>query len=303
MLTIFTMPKPFVGHIAVIQRNAIQSWLHLRPACEVILLGDDTGTSEVAREFGIRHIPEVARNEHGTPLLNSMFGIAVAAASYPLLCYVNADIILMSDFLSAVNRIPISRFLMVGQRWDLDLPYPIDFNLSGWETELRRQVTAHAVLHEVTGIDYFLFPRNLWGQIPSFALGRTAWDNWLIYGARARGAAVIDATQAVTAVHQNHSYSHVVGGEAAAWFGPEAVENRRLAGSGDRIFTLFDANWFLSPQKVGQIRTVRYLRRAVDTWPVLHPTWSVPYKLIRRLFSLPKSLLRPLFRLLFARAG
>ena len=27
MLTIFTIPKPFIGHIGVIQRNAIMSWL------------------------------------------------------------------------------------------------------------------------------------------------------------------------------------------------------------------------------------------------------------------------------------
>ena len=31
MLTIFTIPKPFVGHIGVIQRNAIISWLNLSP--------------------------------------------------------------------------------------------------------------------------------------------------------------------------------------------------------------------------------------------------------------------------------
>ncbi len=31
MITIFAIPKPFKGHIDVIQRNAIQSWTKLSP--------------------------------------------------------------------------------------------------------------------------------------------------------------------------------------------------------------------------------------------------------------------------------
>ena len=60
MLTIFATPKPFRGHIAVIQRNAIRSWTLLRPACEIILMGNDEGTAEIAAEFGVRHVPEIA---------------------------------------------------------------------------------------------------------------------------------------------------------------------------------------------------------------------------------------------------
>ena len=43
-LTIFTAPKPFTDpHIALIQRNAILSWLHLGPRVAVILLGEELG--------------------------------------------------------------------------------------------------------------------------------------------------------------------------------------------------------------------------------------------------------------------
>ena len=55
MLTIFALPKPFRGHAGVIQRNAIQSWLRLQPACEVILLGDEPGTREVAAQVGAHY--------------------------------------------------------------------------------------------------------------------------------------------------------------------------------------------------------------------------------------------------------
>lgn len=54
MITIFSTPKPFRGHFEIIQRNAIQSWLRLRPGCEIILLGNDEGTAE----FNLRHVAE-----------------------------------------------------------------------------------------------------------------------------------------------------------------------------------------------------------------------------------------------------
>lgn len=52
MLTLFTIAKPFRGPFAVIQRNTIRSWTLLRPACEIILFGDDDGSAEIAAEFG-----------------------------------------------------------------------------------------------------------------------------------------------------------------------------------------------------------------------------------------------------------
>ncbi|MEM3485716.1 MAG: hypothetical protein QXI12_08850, partial [Candidatus Methanomethyliaceae archaeon] len=209
MLTLFTIPKPFCGRFAVIQRNAIRSWTLLKPACEILLFGDDEGTAEMAAEFGLRHIPDVACSEYGTPLVSDLFEQAQQLATHDLLCYVNADIILMSDLMAAVRRIPFRRFLMAGRRWDVDLTQPWSFENPDWEIRLREYVYHYGRLHDPAGIDYFVFPRGLWKTIPPFAIGRTIWDNWLIYGARARGAAVVDATQATMVVHQNHNYTHV----------------------------------------------------------------------------------------------
>src|SRR6187402_2209247 len=103
MLTLFTTAKAFKGHNALIQRNALQSWARLRPQTEVLLFGDDEGSAEIAQEFGFRHIPEVACNDFGTPLIGDIFEQAQKMASNPLVCYINADIILFDDFLPAVK--------------------------------------------------------------------------------------------------------------------------------------------------------------------------------------------------------
>lgn len=101
MLNIFSTPKPFKGLIKVIQTNAIRSWISLHPPCEVILFGNEEGTAEIASELGIRHIPDVERSEYGTPLISSLFRIAQSIGTHELMCYVNADIILMNDFMES----------------------------------------------------------------------------------------------------------------------------------------------------------------------------------------------------------
>lgn len=287
MLTLFTSPKPFRGQIGIIQRNAIASWTMLRPRPEIILFGNDEGTEAVAKELGVELMPQVDRNEFGTPLLNDLFGSAQSLATHNLLCFINADIILLSDFTRAVERlIPYQRrFLMVGQRWDIEVKEPLDFDPQ-WEERLRVHVSRYGLLHPPTGMDYFLFPRGVWGEIPPFAIGRTAWDNWLIYRARSCGAVVIDATDVVTAIHQNHDYSHVPGGKEAVWNGLEAKRNLELAGGNDRVFTLLDTTHALTNGGLKWKLTKDHLKRHLVTMPMLYPRLARVLLLGRRFFRL-----------------
>ena len=81
-------------------------------------------------------------------------------------------------------------------------------------------------------MDYFVFPKNAGlHELPAFAVGRPAWDNWLVYQAPRRRIPVIDATQATTVFHQNHGYAHVPDLSGDKWGGPEPDSNRRLAGN------------------------------------------------------------------------
>lgn len=284
MLTLFSIPKPFRGHIAIIQRNAIQSWTLLRPACEIVLFGDEEGTAEVAKEFGVCHIPEVARNEFGTPLVHDLFTKAHAMATNDLLCYINADIILTSNFLPAVQRVRKKRrFLLVGQRWDVDLDKLWDFGNPDWEALLQSYVRENGKLHAVSGIDYFVFPKGLWGDVPPFALGRTAWDNWLIYRARLKHSCVVDATHMVTAIHQNHDYTYFPTGKTGVWKGPEAKCNLELAGGYQHIFTLEDVTHVLTPSGEKLDLSRRRLLRHLYTLPILFPQLRPVAMLVRPL--------------------
>jgi hypothetical protein len=210
MVTIFAMPKPFAGHIAIIQRNAIESWIRLHPGVEVILFGEEQGTAEVCREFGLRHEPHVGRSEFGAPLLNTVFANAQQVAKHNVLAYVNCDILLFQDFRAALEVAAACResFLMVGRRWDLDITTPLDFSNPSLEIDLHDQAVRDGVQRNEWWIDYFLFTRGLYRDFPPLAIGRRYWDDWLIWKARNIRADVVDATPSVVAIHQNHDYSH-----------------------------------------------------------------------------------------------
>lgn len=254
MLTFFTTPKRFLGHINVIQRNALRSWAALHGDVRVLVFGEEEGAAEVCGELGFLHVPQVERNEYGTPLLNDMFAQAEARSEHRVLCYINADILLMPDFLVAIEHVVRRKhqFLMVGCRTDFDLAVPLDFR-PGWDEELRGRVSHAGKRQRPTAIDYFAFTRGVWGRLPPFAIGRTAWDNWLIYRAREHRVPVIDASDAVLAVHQNHDYGHTVQapgqrGYNWVWKGPEARLNLALAGGPRHLFTIWDSTHVLTPE-------------------------------------------------------
>jgi hypothetical protein len=275
MITLFACPKSFQGHIDVIQRNAIKSWTLLTPRPEIILLGDDEGVAEICSEFDLIHVADIEKNKYGTPLVRSVFQTGQERASHPIVCYVNSDIILMSDFLPAVEtsaaRFP--EFLMVGQRWDLDIENEWDFASRDWETHLRTLLAQIGVLHAQTAMDFFAFPRGMYSEIPSFAIGRTRWDNWLMWRARSKGIPVVDATAAATIVHQNHEYVSgkvtVLGDEGPSdmWhspenaadsvmhldrklvrLGPEAQWNNALAPGERGVLDIWVATWMMDGQ-------------------------------------------------------
>ncbi len=203
-LTLFSIPRPFEGVYDAIQRNAIESWLEMD--VEVLLLHEpSSNVPDVAREMGLPAY-EVETNEQGTPMVNSVFETAYAQAETELTCYINTDIVVLGPLhrAAALCAERFERFLMVGQRVDLDLHGERLTFAGDWRGALRAVVQEHGALHSPAGIDYFCTSGNIWGKIAPFALGRAAWDNWLVAKALKLGVPTIDATADVPIVHQAH---------------------------------------------------------------------------------------------------
>ena len=257
----------------MIQRHAIKSWT-LLPDVEVILLGEETGLAEVAKELGVKHIPDVVCNEAGVPLISSMFQVARENSNSDLLCIINADMILMPDFVEAARTVhyggrvaegvsrPQRNFVLLSQRWDYDSESSINF-AEGWKSQLRESVRKQDQLHRPAGSDFFLFPKACYQDIPEFTIGRAGWDNWMIYKARAESWAVIDCTPSIMIVHQNHDYSHLPDAKPH-YDHPETNENIRLAGGQANIrYTILDSTHQLADGKLSRpkMTSLRFTRK------------------------------------------
>lgn len=245
--TLFATCKPFTGLHTVIQRNAVESWLALDPRPEVLLIGDDEGTAEVASELGVTHVGSPRTNEFGTPLVSDLFERAHELGHGAVLVFLNADILLPANWAGAVARVArkFDRFLVVGRRLDVDVTEPIDFSDAAWSADLAAKAVANGQPRGDLCIDWFAFSPSLFCDLPEFAIGRTRYDTWLVWRAAQEGATVVDASAFVNVLHQNHDYAHV-GGSIAAWEGPEARRAGELIGHWSHAHSIAHATVMLT---------------------------------------------------------
>jgi len=271
-LTIITSVKPFIDpHIITLQRNAFQSWKALGPDVDIVVVGEEIGLAEVCQEMNLRRAQNIRRSPGGTPLVSSIYELGRQASTSPLLAYINADIIVLPDFLEGARKAAkkYEKFLIVGQRWDLEVTELLDFFVDGYEARLLERLQAKGARHHRTGSDYFIFPRDCFTGMPDLTVGRSYWDNWMIYWARYNHWPTIDASEGIQIIHQNHDYSHLPQGQSHHRH-PETFENVRLGGGARTAFLLDDTTEKLTPAGLAPIRpTWKRFWRAVEIFPLL----------------------------------
>ena len=209
------------------QFNAWGSWKFI-PNCSVSVFGDAPGAGGHAERFGFRSIPMVKRDDFGRPLLSWIFERMHRESTESVLGYVNSDIVLLPGLAASIAAVgkEFDEYLIVARRWNIEFLPAMDFR-SGWDQELRNLVALQGELFTPYGIDLFVFSRGLLREIPAFALGSDYWDNYLVMRTRRRGYPVIDVTQQVMLVHQNHSLGKY-----------RSVDERRQGPEGLRAFAL-----------------------------------------------------------------
>jgi hypothetical protein len=293
-ITLFTAPKAFTyPHINIIQRNAIKNWKVLGPQVAVLLMGQETGLPEIAAELGVQHIPEVVCSEAGPPYISSMMEYARRLTDSPYLAISNADILYLPDIIQATlaaSRLS-DNFLLLGQRYDLDIQEELDFS-PGWEEQLWKDTLARGKLHPPLGSDYFIFPRQLLVDIPDFTIGRSGWDNWIIYHAIQKGWLVLDASPSIRIIHQNHDYIHLPGNRPPYKL-PETKRNISLAGGEENMLTIMDiptqlVNGQAKPASMTTLRLVRKLEVALT--PKDHKKKGIRWTLTRQVRKLRRKM-------------
>lgn len=266
MITIFTIPKPFTEKNAIPQLNAIASWMHSCSNPEIIIFGDEEGIEGAANNLGVIHVNDVKKNKYGTPYIHEIFFYIQKIARSDLICYINSDIILLTDIEQVGRMIPGSGFLLTGRRTNLDIEYEIDFSNSAELQALNQHLNDNGVQDKPSAMDYFLFPKGQIMNMPPFVVGRAGWDNWMIFSHKKEfHYPIVDSSESIKAIHQNHDYSHVKEGTGKKWEGRESEKNRSyFQKKRNGYYTLLDADYLLSYdyqlQKIQSDRDIRIHR-------------------------------------------
>jgi len=246
MITFLASPKPFTGHVGKIQRNAIRSWLAVHPEVEVLIYGDGEGVPEACGGMGVHHVSDISCSPSGIPFFNGIVEHARIHARHDVQCYLNCDILITEEIIKAIKLITFSRYLVVGQRIDLDEGVEIGASSEHWKEDVLRFVDkGKARLHEPTGMDYFIFPRGMWRGLPPLVIGRGGYDGALVTFCMRNKIPLINATLAIPVLHQFHDYRHMHGGEKSVFEGIDAQNNLLLHNIKHSIPNSADAQWLI----------------------------------------------------------
>ena len=253
-LTIFAAPKPGDLVPGSASHRAFQSWLGLHPPARVVLFGykDDPSLQAAVTAGDGRVSLETAfdKNFLGVPMFNSLITRSMAVDTDASL-FVNADIILLNDVWSAMDRARRDGpgWVVTGMRTDVEtlpfnfpggegeggggggggdgagIPFPVDQaavrNATSLQAAIREHARTSGKLHSYGGVDFWAWDNSgsplMHGSFPSFVYGRGKYDNWFIHALlHDSPRRVIDATNVVTSIHVAHDYAHVPGRTQAA---------------------------------------------------------------------------------------
>lgn len=272
MLTIFTSPRPFTEQrFAKIQMNGVNSWLQLEPKPRIILFGDERREIGIERlgKLGCEIVGGVRRNQWGTPLLGDLMLKAQSMAKTDLVAWVNADIILMWDFMEAIKKVErqLRQFLLIGGKVRLlGEPPKIDFSRNDWQRYVRKLCKRVKEYQPKAGSDYHVFTNGLFRgrlynrirdrpekhvdkdfpiEYPPIAWGRIRMDTWLVWQCLRREIPVVDASAMILVAHQDHRHIGkrvIPQDDGSKEIGLQDTLTERRASGGGRIS---NATWIL----------------------------------------------------------
>lgn len=278
MITIFTNPRPFRGIFDKIQRDALKSWIKFCPGCQIILFEDEEKTTKsVALKFGLDYVGNAKCDEFGTPLIDSVMSIAKKMAKFETLAYINTDIILLKNFVPAIeevkSKIKNKDYFISGQRYNLDIKGNLDFEDVNFEEKILDEVSKSGKLYSPACMDYWVFSRDSKFKIPSFVIGRPGIDGWLVYNNRITKVPVVDMTPTIKIIHQNHNYPHA----KKDFFEIEKQENLKLASGFKNMLTLREADWVYVN---GELKRPKFPRNILSKLALFY-SWRVFYAAMR----------------------
>ncbi|KAL3855430.1 hypothetical protein ACJMK2_014641 [Sinanodonta woodiana] len=193
----------------LVYNNTLYNWQTFKPHVQLILFTNNTSVSEKVNCSHWNIFPVLFYSDSGIPTIKAMFKQAKELYNTTWYGYFNGDILLTEDILktleyvsSVLDQFSNASILIIGRRINV-------LNVTSEEVReingIKESARSRGSLHYIYAEDYFITNTHFpWDKIPEFVIGRAGYDNWIVGHARCDlGAIVIDATETLTAVHQD----------------------------------------------------------------------------------------------------
>jgi hypothetical protein len=198
-----TSCKPITNEsLSIIQKNSIDSWLSLDIEKKILIINKDQSVKNLFRDSNVTIIEDYECSNHSDiPTWRTMRDKAVTIADKDdIIVWVNSDVMFDKSLVETINvvRNEVDDFVLVGQKLDWQNFYNLkDFSRISELTPMN--------LHGEWAIDYFIFKKNAFENVPPFFIARMRFDNFLMNKAINEYTA-IDCTETILCVHHRHDY-------------------------------------------------------------------------------------------------
>ena len=186
--------------------NTLRNWALFLPQIQPLLFTYETDENliKLAKSLGwlIADVPRLGKNK--VPIWKDMYFAAQNHSNSVFYGWFNGDLLFDDGLINTLTAVEhylnqLDRTLIVGQRTNFELR-----NREIWNKSDVTKAAKEGTLYHIHALDYFILARNqyVWDQVPDVVIGRTYYDNFLVYVALKNKLSVVDASKTVLTLHQ-----------------------------------------------------------------------------------------------------
>tara|TARA_R100001129_G_scaffold167007_2_gene134378 strand:- start:311 stop:1075 length:765 start_codon:yes stop_codon:yes gene_type:complete len=207
MITLFTTTNKITTAVL----NSLESWDRLECVSEIFIFSDTMHNSDIVNHSNKATVLP-SNEQEKPPLLKQIFKTSLQNSNNDFLCYINSDILLLSDFCRAFAdcKTKFKNFQMIGRRINWEDPGWVRFDHDVTDQQIIDTVQAgsHSP-HPYSGVDYFCFNKEVYEEqiddMPDFYIARRRFDHYLAYCPKRVGAEVVDCSNKIYCIHHDES--------------------------------------------------------------------------------------------------
>lgn len=189
--------------IQTMQMNSLRSWIALEQEKEIYVFNRNDSVKEMCKNLKVTIVEEYESSSHSDiPTWRTMRNFASKISNDDdVIVWVNSDVMFNNSLIKTIQGVVQSNnenFVLVGQKYDWSNFYDLEnnFDLSSLSPLAK---------HGEYAIDYFIFKKQLFENVPEFFIARQKFDNFLLTKAIKEYFA-IDCTNTLLCVHHRHDY-------------------------------------------------------------------------------------------------